>query len=377
MKITDLKVYVTSPGRRNWVYVRIETDEGIHGIGEAYSVGPDLAVVKTIEYFRDWLIGEDPTRVEYLWAKMFNYSRFPGGSILNAAISGIDFALWDITAKSLGVPVYKLFGGPTRDRVWVYGKPRGKNIEEMVDIALAERDKYGFTAIKTFLPLVEGGPSATGVELEKNFGMLRRALGETYEIGIDFHARVLEPSTALTLSRIIEPMHPYFIEEPLKPENIGMMAALKAKMNVPLATGECLYTKFEFNDLIKADAADLLQPDLSICGGFTEGRKIAAMAEANYKNIAPHHPISSLFTWINVHFALSVPNFEILEFQNDNIPERRGLLTEILEVKNGYIEAPTKPGWGTELDLDFIAKHPYKPWTRPFAKRHDGAIGIV
>ena len=377
MKITDVKVYVTSPGRRNYIYVWIDTDEGIYGIGEAYSIGPDLAVVKTIEYFKDWLIGEDPTRVEYLWAKLYNYSRFPGGSILNAALSGIDFALWDITAKSLGVPVYKLFGGPTRDRVWVYGKPRGKDADEMADIALAEREKYGFTAIKTFLPLVEGGPSATATELEKNFGKLRRALGDAYEIGIDFHARVLEPSAALTFSRIIEPMHPYFIEEPLKPENIGMMAALKAKMNVPLATGECLYTKFEFNDLIKADAADLLQPDLSICGGFTEGRKIAAMAEANYKNIAPHHPISSLFTWICVHFALSIPNFEILEFQNDNVPERRGLITEVLEVKNGYIEAPQKPGWGTELDLDFIAKHPYKPWTRPFAKRHDGAIGIV
>ena len=377
MKITDVKVYVTNPGRRNYIYVKIETDEGIHGIGEAYSIGPDLAVAKTIEYFKDWLVGEDPTRVEYLWAKIYNYSRFPGGSILNAALSGIDFALWDITAKSLGVPVYKLFGGPTRDRVWVYGKPRGESVEKQVEAALKERDQYGFTAIKTFLPIADASHAGTAAALEKSFGSLRDALGSDYEIGIDFHARILEPSTALSLSRVIEPMRPYFIEEPLKPENIGMMAALKAKMNAPLATGECLYTKFEFNDLIKADAADLLQPDLSVCGGFTEGRKIAAMAEANYKNIAPHHPISPLFTWINVHFALSITNFEILEFQNDHTPDRRGLLTDILEVKNGYIEPPTKPGWGTELDEEFIAAHPYKAWTRPFAKRHDGAIGIV
>ena len=377
MKIADVKVYVTNPGQRNYIYVRVDTDEGIHGIGEAYSIGPDLAVAKTIEYFKDWLVGEDPTRVEYLWSKLYNYSRFPGGSILNAAISGIDLALWDVTAKSLGVPVYKLFGGPTRDRVWVYGKPHGKNIDEMVERAVSEREKYGFGAIKTFLPFVDATPSATASELYKNFSAFRRALGDSYEIGIDFHARVLEPATALMLSRVIEPMRPYFIEEPLKPENIGMMAALKAKMDAPLATGECLYTKYEFNDLIKADAADLLQPDLSVCGGFTEGRKIAAMAEANYKNIAPHHPISPLFTWINAHFALSIPNFEVLEFQNDDTPGRRGLLTEVLEVKNGYIEAPMAPGWGTELDYDFIAAHPYRAWTRPFIKRHDGSIGIL
>ena len=386
MKITDVKVFVTNPGygnfishraTRNYIYVKIETDEGIHGIGEAYSIGPDLAVVQTIEYFRDWLIGEDPTRVEYLWTKLYNYSRFPGGSILNAAISGIDFALWDITAKSLNVPVYKLFGGPTRDKVWIYGKPRGNSAEEMAERAIAEREKYGFTAIKTFLPFVEGSVAATAKELEHNFSTFRKALGDDYEIAIDFHARVLEPSSALMLSRVIEPMRPYFIEEPLKPENIGMMAALKAKMNSPLATGECLYTKFEFNDLIKADAADLLQPDLSVCGGFTEGRKIAAMAEANYKNIAPHHPVSALFTWINVHFALSITNFEILEFQNDDEKGRREMITEILEVKDGYIEPPTKPGWGTELDMEFIESHPYKAWTRPFKKKHDGSIAIV
>jgi galactonate dehydratase len=376
VKITDVKTYVTNPGRRNYVYVKILTDEGIHGIGEAYSIGPDLATVKTIEYFKDWLIGEDPTRVEYLWNKLYNYSRFPGGSILYSAMSGIDFALWDITAKSMNVPVYKLFGGPTREKVWVYGKPRGKDHDEMVDIAVAEREKYGFTAIKTFLPFLEGtSPSAK--QLEKNFGALRSALGDEYQIGIDFHARVLEPSTALTLSEVIAPMRPFFIEEPLKPENMAMMAALKAKMNVPLATGECLYTKFEFNDLIRLDAADILQPDLFVSGGFTEGRKIAALAEVNYKNIAPHHPVSPLATYINVHYALSISNFLILEFQNDHVPGRRELLTEVLEVKDGYIEPPTKPGWGVELNEEFIEAHPYKAWTRPFIKNHDGSIGIV
>ncbi|MDR2931853.1 MAG: mandelate racemase/muconate lactonizing enzyme family protein [Oscillospiraceae bacterium] len=376
MKITDVKTYVTNPGYRNFVYVKILTDEGIHGIGEAYSIGPDLATVKTIEYFKDWLIGEDPTRVEYLWTKLYNYSRFPGGSILYSALSGIDFALWDITAKSLGVPVYKLFGGPTRDKVWLYGKPVGKTHEALVECALAERERYGFSAIKTFLPFLEGkGPSIK--RLENNFSALRNALGDDYQIAIDFHARVLEPATALTMAQVIEPMHPFFIEEPLKPENMGMMAALKAKMKAPLATGECLYTKFEFNDLIKADAADILQPDLFVSGGFTEGRKIAAMAEANYKNIAPHHPVSPLATYINVHFALSISNFLILEFQNDDVPGRRELLTDVLKVNNGYIDPPTAPGWGVELNEAYIEAHPYKSWTRPFIKNHDGSIGIV
>ena len=376
MKITDVKVFVTSPEKRNYVYVKIYTDEGITGIGEAYSVGPDLATAKAIEYFRDWIIGEDPTRVEYLWTKLYNYTRFPGGSIINSAISGIDFALWDITAKSHNVPVYKMFGGPTRDKVWVYGKPRGKTHETLVECALSEKEESGFTAIKTFLPFMEGsGPSMK--LLERNFSALRNALGPDYQIAIAFHARVLEPATALSLANVIAPMYPFFIEEPLKPENIGMMAALKSKMTVPLATGECLYTKFEFNDVIKADAADILQPDLFVSGGFTEGRKIAAMAEANYKTVAPHHPVSPLATFINVHFALSISNFLILEFQDDTVPGRRNLLTEVLKVKNGYIEAPVKPGWGVDLNEDFIKAHPYKPWTRPFIKNHDGSIGIV
>jgi galactonate dehydratase len=376
MKIIDVKVFVTNPGNRNFVYVKIFTDEGISGIGEAYSVGPDLATAKTIEYFKDWLIGEDPTRVEYLWTKLYNYTRFPGGSIINSAISGIDLALWDIMAKYHQVPVYKLFGGPTRDKVWVYGKPTGKDHQELTECAIKERELYGFTAIKTFLPFAEGsGPSIH--KLEKNFAALRGALGPDYQIAIDFHARILEPVTALRLANSIAPMAPFFIEEPLKPENIGMMAALKAKMNVPLATGECLYTKFEFNDLIKMDAADILQPDIFVSGGFTEGRKIAVMAEANYKQIAPHHPVSPLATYINVHFALSISNFLILEFQNDKVPGRRELLTDVLEVKNGYIDPPQKPGWGVELNEEFINAHPYKPWTRPFVKNHDGSIGIV
>ena len=378
MKITDVKAYVTSPASRNYVYVRIDTDEGVHGIGEAYSVGPDLATAKTIEYFKDWLVGEDPTSVEYLWAKLYNYTRFPGGSVVNSAISGVDFALWDIAAKARGVPVYKMFGGPTRDRVWVYGKPVPRKGMSIAEVALEEKEKYGFTAIKTFVPHAPDGRISTAAKLlEENYRSFRDALGDEYEIAVDLHARILEPSTALMIIRAIEPMRPFFVEEPLKPENIGMMAALKAKMTAPLATGECLYTKYEFNDLIKADAADLLQPDLSICGGFTEGRKIAALAEANYKELAPHHPISPLFTWICVHFALSIPNFKILEFQNDNTPGRSGLINETAEVKGGYIEAPNKPGWGVELDEDFIKAHPYKPWKRPFIKNHDGSIGIV
>jgi galactonate dehydratase len=357
--------------------VKFETDAGIHGIGEAYSVGPDLAVAKAIEYFRDWLMGEDPTRVEYLWAKLYNYTRFPGGSVLNAAISGIDFALWDIAAKALGVPVYKLFGGPVRDKVWVYGKPFAVNFQEMLDVALEERERYGFTAVKTFVPHAEGGTLALARQTEKHFRLLRDALGDNCEIALDLHARILEPASALSIINAIEPMRPFFVEEPLKPENIGMLAAMKAKTSVPIATGECLYTKFEFNDLIKADAADLLQPDLSVCGGFTEGRKIAAMAEANYKNIAPHHPISPLFTWICVHYALSISNFAVLEFQNDFVPGRKELISEIAEVRNGYIEAPNKPGWGVELNEEFIRAHPYKAWARPFIKNHDGSIGIV
>ncbi len=377
MKITGVKTYVVSPGKRNYIYVRIDTDEGIHGIGEAYSVGPDLATAETIKYFADWLIGQDPTRPEYIWTMLFNYSRFPGGSIVNSAISGIDFALWDITAKALGVPVYKLFGGPSRDKVWIYEDTHAPTAEALVEEVQQLRSE-GYTAMKLFQS-ISGRQSAneTIKAMREKYEKLRSDVGYDFELGIDFQARNFEPFRALWYADAIKEFRPFFIEEPIRPDNFAQMAELKKKLPAPLATGECLYTKYEFNDLIAMDAADILQPDIMLTGGMTEGKKIAAMAEANYKVIAPHNPLSPLSTVQNVHFAASIPNFLILEHKCDDRPDRRDILNEYLPVKDGYIELPTRPGWGVDLNYEYLDSLSYAPWHRTFALRVDGSIDMA
>jgi galactonate dehydratase len=382
LKIADIKTYVVSPKHRNYIYVEVVTDEGITGIGEAYSVGPDLATVETINYFKDWLVGEDPANIEYLWAKMYNFTRFPGGSIINAAISGIELALWDIAGKAAGLPVYKLVGGKTRDKIWVYGRPAHGTGQQVVEHSLKLKEKYGYNAIKTdVLPdKAESLPFGEVLRYaDAKMRTLRDGLGDDMEIAVDIHARVFDPhsASALQLIEVLQPYRPYFVEEPLRPENIREMGKLKQKTSVTLANGECLYTKHEFTELLRCDAADILQPDMFLTGGFLEIRKIAALAEAAYKPVAPHNPLSPLATAIYLHFCACAPNFLILEHFLDDTPERKDLINEHCVVQDGYISLPNKPGWGVELNKDMLEKHHYNPWRRNFNKHADGSFAFV
>ena len=378
MKITDVKVWVVSPGKRNYLYVRIDTDEGIHGIGEAYSCGPDLATAKCIEYFKDWIVGLDPLKPEYIWARLFNYSRFPGGCIVNSAISGIDLALWDIMGKAANMPVYQLMGGPTRDKIQVYEDTHAPTPEALVEEVQKLQEEQGYKAIKVFQSFNADLSAQDIIDgLVASYKMLRDKIGYQLEMGVDFHARNFEPFRAKWYADAIKEYRPFFIEEPIRPDNFKQMAILKKNFPAPLATGECLYTKYEFNDLIQMDAADILQPDVLLTGGLTESKKIAAMAEANYKVIAPHNPLSPLSTAINVHYAASIPNFLILEHVRDDRPDRKDLLEEYLPVKDGYIELPTKPGWGVELNYEYLETLEYKTWTRNFSVRGDGSVDVV
>lgn len=380
MKITDIKTFLVNTGRRNLVLVKVMTDDGIHGIGEAYSVGPDLATKETIDYFRDWLVGEDPTNIEHLWAKMYNFSRFPGGSVVNSAISGIEHALWDILGKSAGVPVYKLLGGKTRDKVRVYQNPGGSSPEETAERAVALRETHGFTAFKI-------GPHPPGSDrmpinrvlrfAETKMRKLREAVGEDVDIALDPHAKIFEPIWALQMAEVLKPYRPFFFEEPIRPENIEAMAKVAAKIEIPLATGEDLYTKYEFRDLLVAQAADIIQPDICIAGGLLELKKIAAMAEAFYVTVAPHNPMGPLATVVNVHLAACIPNFLILEYNSDDKPPRSELLLEPMRVQDGYIPVPELPGWGVELNEEALGKYPYKPWRRGFNYREDGSVAYI
>jgi len=378
MKITSIDYLMAHIGRRNYCFVKVNTDEGIHGVGEAYSVGPDRATEAAVKDFESWLIGQDPRRIEHLWALMYNGTRFPPGPTILSAISGIEHALWDIKGKALGVPVWQLLGGAVRDKVRVYQNPGGGTPEEMAERALAAIEKYGYTALKL-------GPHAPGADkmpwnavvrgAAARTKAVRDAVGPDIDIGLDPHAKIFEPYKALQMAHAVAEYHPFFFEEAIRPENIDAMASFKRQCPIPVATGECLYTKFEFRELLAREAADIIQPDVCLMGGLLEMKKVAAMAEAQYVVVAPHNPMGPVATAVNVHFAASTPNFVVLEY-NPDTGARAEIVDQPLLVKDGYIELPTKPGLGIEINEEAIAKYPFAPWRRNNPLRPDGSIAF-
>ena len=380
MKITNIVTYVTDGIGHNIIFVKTETDEGLTGWGEAYCVFPDLGVAATIDYLKDWLVGQDPRNIESIWAEMYHGLRFPPGSIGLAAMSGIEHTLWDISAQALGLPVYKMLGGKVRDRIRVYQSCHGNTPEETAEHAQSLIEKYGYTALKMspyppepdkrlWNAILRDGP--------KYLGAVRNAVGEDIDIGLDAHAKIFEPIRALELADAMAPYNPFFFEEPIRPENIQAMAYLRRKMTIPLATGECLYTKFEFNELMQAQAADIIQPDVCICGGLMEMRKIAAIAEGHDVTVAPHNPMGPVATAINVHFAAATYNFSILEFVPHEEGRRSEFVMEPWIPKDGYLDIPDKPGWGIEVNEDALRKYPYQPYRRQNARRADGSPALI
>ena len=380
LKITDVQSFLVDAGGRNLCFVKVLTDAGIFGFGEAYSVGPDEATVATIKDFKGWLIGKDPRNVEYLWATMYNFTRFPGGAVINAAISGIEHALWDIAGKAAGLPVYMLLGGKCRDRVRVYQSAGGRTPAQLAENAKALIAKYGYTAIK-MAPHPPGSQSMPYNAVTRAAGQraeaVRNAVGPDVDLAFDAHATLFEPIRAAQMAEALKPAHPYFLEEPIRMENMDAMQTLKQRMQIPLATGECLYTKHDFRQLMSKQAADIVQPDVCLAGGILELKKIAAMAEAHYVVVAPHNPMGPLATMINVHFAACTPNFLILEYHPDDESPRKDLIKDPILVKNGYLEIPNKPGWGYEVNEEAFRRYPPKPWHRGFAYRADGAPDFI
>lgn len=380
MQITDITTYVTDGIGHNIIFVKTETDEGLTGWGEAYCVRPDLGVAATIDYLKDWLVGQDPRNIESIWAEMYQGLRFPPGSIGLAAMSGIEHTLWDISAQALGLPVYKMLGGKVRDKIRVYQGVHGDTPEETAEHAQGLIEKYGYTGLKMSPYPPEPDKQLWNAVLRdgpKYLKAVRDAVGDDIDIGLDPHAKIFEPIRALELADAMAPYNPFFFEEPIRPENIQAMAYLRRKMTIPLATGECLYAKFEFNELMQAQAADIIQPDVCICGGLMEMRKIAAIAEGHDVTVAPHNPMGPVATAINVHFAAATYNFTILEF----VPHEEGRRSEFVREpwipKDGYLDIPDKPGWGVEVNEAALSKYPYQPYRRANARKADGSLAYI
>ena len=294
MKITGLRSFMSRDGNRPRVLVALDTDEGITGWGECYNHGPDRALPPVLEYLFLQLQGEDPRRIEAIILKLMQQARFPPGTLGLAAISAVDHALWDISAKALNVPVYALLGGAVRDRVGVYqGVYSAPDVKEMGDHLTKMQETFGIKAFKLSPYRCDIHANPWG----KVLGMLTDWVAELTEacpditFAFDAHARLFEPWQAAQMGNALAPFHPLFFEEPIRPENIEAWGQLKAKLTVPLATGESLYSRFEFLRLLQCAGADIIQPDVCVVGGLLEMRKIAAIAEAFYVPVAPHNPM--------------------------------------------------------------------------------------
>jgi galactonate dehydratase len=372
MKITSLKTVVVNAEMRNWVFVKVGTDEGLYGWGEASLEWKTRSLVGAVEDFAPMVIGEDPTRIEHLYQKMYRQSFWRVGVIGLSAISAIEQACWDILGKSLNQPVYKLLGGAVRDKVRmythlgggdmraVYESQRSEDSKVFVDRALEVVEK-GYSAVKVLItPPTEPLNSIAAYRYaERMMAALREAVGDGVDIMIDCHGRH-SLGNAIEFCRILAPYHPYFIEEPVPPDNVDVLVEVRRASPVPIATGERLVTRYQFREVIEKQACHVIQPDLCHCGGLWEAKKIAAMAEVYTMGVAPHNPLGPVANAAALHFDLSTPNFLIQEDMLADVPWRWEVVHHSLKTENGYWLPTDVPGLGIEVDELAAAKHPFK-----------------
>jgi len=379
MNITDLKTFHANDGQRNCIFLEIETDEGITGVGEAYSIGPDTSVISMVDEMKEWFVGQDPSRIEWLLRRVKNTLRFPLGQVAWSAISAIDLALWDIAGKAADVPVYTLLGGKTRNRVRVYHGVYGDSPSLVAEQAVQLVDE-GYSAFKTS-PLPSNWremPWRRALrEAESRMEAIRKAIGDGPDLAVDVHVAIRETALSLELARAITPYRLMFIEEPARAEFVESSAVLRREFRVALATGENLYGLHRYTELLNADAVDIIQPDMLCCGGLLEAKKIAAVAEAHYVTVAPHNPLGLLSTAAGVHHAASINNFSILEWHGDHKKKKSEFINESWIPKNGYFELPSQPGIGMTLNHEAIAANPPSHWDRGFGTYLDGSPGFL
>ena len=398
MKIDRLRVFMSRDKNRPRVILAMDTDEGITGWGECYNHGPDKALFPLFDYLVTFLKGQDPRRIEFLVHYLMQQTRFPPGALGLAAIAAIDHCLWDISAKALGVPVYMLLGGHVRDRVQVYaGMYTAPDAAQARDEMDALNEQWGLKAFKLSPYRIDMHRHRWGEVVKTSadyFRTLRETVKPEYEIAFDAHAKIFEPAQAMQLGNALAPYDPLFFEEPIRPENFEAWGELKRGLQCTLATGESLYSRFEFLRLLQVRGCDIIQPDVCVVGGLLEMCKIAALAEAHFVTIAPHNPMGPLATAINVHFSAAQTNFRILEYR---LPQGTGYVygTEATVSaesrdegawyvkdpylpKDGYLELrPDRPGWGVEMNEELLGTEEYIHWERKVPVKPDGSTGYA
>jgi galactonate dehydratase len=372
LKITAVHTRVVNAEMRNWVFVKIETDEpGLHGWGEATLEWKTHAVVGAVQDLTPLIIGRDPRDIEQAVRAMKRQSFWRLGAIGMSAISGIEIALWDILGKHLNVPVWRLLGGKVRDKVRVYthlGLGDMRAVYESMDEApLVERAREvvekGYKAFKAvFIPYTHfHAPLPDANKVGRLMQALRSAVGDEIEIMVDFHGRPASVGAAMAYIEALEPGRPMFVEEVLPPGETLGLAAIAAKTNIPLASGERLVERSEFEELFRIRAIDIAQPDICHCGGLGEAKKIAAMAETIGVGVAPHNPLGPIAGVAALHFAVSTPNHVIQEEMVGAVPWYFDVVQGPIRLVDGFWQVPDKPGLGIEVDEAECVRHPYAP----------------
>ncbi|MBS6955270.1 MAG: galactonate dehydratase [Enterocloster asparagiformis] len=379
MKITEVNTYLVRP---RWGFVEICTDDGLSGWGEAVLEGHAATVKTCVEEMREYLVGADPRRIEDIWTTLYRAGFYRGGGVLMSAIAGIDQALWDIKGKYFGAPVYELMGGACRDRMRVYSWVGGDRPTD-VGAAARERKDAGFTAVKMNateeLQYIDSYEKVDQV-LER-VAAIRESCGKYFGIAVDFHGRVHKPM-AKVLAKKLEEFDPMFLEEPVLCEHMELFKEIADCCNIPIATGERLFTKYDFKRLFASGGVDIIQPDLSHAGGLTEVKKIAAMAEAHDVALAPHCPLGPIALAACLQVDATSYNAVIQE-QSMGIHYNVGksvldyvVNKEDFAFVNGYVNLPVKPGIGVEVNRELVLEENRTPhsWKNPVWRHKDGSI---
>lgn len=363
MKITDVKTIICHAYRTNWVFVRVLTDSGISGVGEATLEYREHTICQAIEELKRYLIGKDPHNIEAFWHDCYRDAYWRGGPVLMSALAGVEMAMWDIKGKDLNVPVWQLLGGKVRDEIPCYANgwfAPAKTPEEFAEKAIIAKDA-GFKALK-WDPFGSAWQNISKPELIKAIDCVRavsKAVGSEIDLLIEGHGRFNIP-TAIRIARALEEFDVLWFEEPLPPDNKEGLAEVKRRVNVPIAAGERLYSRYEYREFFRLGCADFIQPDVSHAGGISELKKIAAMAECHHIPFCPHNPSGPVANAATLQLAACCPNFAFLETMSMDVPWRKDISDEEVKLENGCMKIPRKPGLGIELNEEEIKKHPYE-----------------
>jgi galactonate dehydratase len=384
MKIIDVSTVTVNARLRNWVFVKVTTDQdGLVGWGEATLEWKARAVAGAVADLAEIVVGEDPRRIEYLWQAMYRDHFFKGGAVTMSALSGIDQALWDINARLYDVPAYQLLGGAVRDRLRMYDHLGGG--DSSVVYGAASTDGFGaaaaravadgFTALKILaVPSGSGLPSRADLDGAANLmRAVRDSVGPGVDIMVDLHGRT-SAAGAIAYGHALAEFNPWFFEEPCAPGNPRAMADIARALPFPVATGERLISLQEFREHLELNACAVLQPDICHVGGPTAMRKIAAMAESHGIPLAPHNPLGPIATAVNQHVAFATPGVMIQEVMRSDVPWRNDVVSGTFPIVDSYISTPAGPGWGIEVNEEAAAEHPYQPEIQISTRDVDGGV---